>query len=156
MKINKIVDLGCGDFNWMKELDINFEYIGCDVVPEVIQENKIKYSKSNLEFINLDIIESDLPDGDLYLCRDCLVHLNNQQVEKMLQKLRGRTSYFLATSFIKRHSNPDISTGEWRPINLLEKPFNMPEPLTIINENTIKYKDLYPDKSLLLWNLECS
>jgi hypothetical protein len=44
-KVNayNIVDLGCGDFYWMKEVDLPCKYIGLDIVQEVIEENKEMY-----------------------------------------------------------------------------------------------------------------
>ena len=49
--ITKIVDLGCGDWNWMQYVNLdNINYVGYDASPEIIKNNKEKYSKkiSNL------------------------------------------------------------------------------------------------------------
>jgi len=39
-KIRILLDVPCGDFNWMKELNLQLDnYIGMDVVDKLIQEN---------------------------------------------------------------------------------------------------------------------
>ena len=43
--IKSVVDIPCGDFNWMKEIVDSFElYTGGDIVPQCIEENNKKYS----------------------------------------------------------------------------------------------------------------
>ena len=50
-KITSILDIPCGDFYWMKELDLeNIRYTGADIVEDLIEENQ-KYKKDNLTFI---------------------------------------------------------------------------------------------------------
>lgn len=31
-----LVDIGCGDYNWMKEIDLPCKYIGIDIVKEIV------------------------------------------------------------------------------------------------------------------------
>ena len=45
-KIQSILDIPCGDFNWMSSLDMkNIDYKGYDIVRSVIKENNKKYKK---------------------------------------------------------------------------------------------------------------
>lgn len=40
----KIVDLPCGDFNWMSKIDLQgATYIGVDIVEELIKKNREQY-----------------------------------------------------------------------------------------------------------------
>ena len=51
--IKSVVDIPCGDFNWMKEIVFSFEnYIGGDIVPQCIIENNERYSNSRIKFID--------------------------------------------------------------------------------------------------------
>ncbi|HVZ93307.1 MAG TPA: hypothetical protein VG797_02240 [Phycisphaerales bacterium] len=46
--VTSILDAPCGDFNWMKHVDLtNIHYIGADVVPELIAENTRRYAKDS-------------------------------------------------------------------------------------------------------------
>ena len=47
----------------------------------------------------------------------------------------------------------DIVTGDWRPLNLQDKPFNFPSPILIINENCTEDGGEYSDKSMALWDI---
>ncbi|MFY7988468.1 MAG: hypothetical protein ACOVNP_06255 [Flavobacterium sp.] len=39
--INSILDLACGDFNWMKEVNLTeIKYIGVDIVDDIIQKKQ--------------------------------------------------------------------------------------------------------------------
>jgi 16S rRNA G1207 methylase RsmC len=61
-----IVDLGCGDF-WigasLLERLPSVKYIGCDVVPEVVEYNRKTFGSNRIEFRLLDIVSADLPIG---------------------------------------------------------------------------------------------
>ena len=150
-EIKSILDLPCGDFNWMKTVDLaGIEYIGADLVPEIIQDNRIKYPE--FEFVELDIIEGKLPDVDLVFIRDCLVHFPNKIVTKTLFNIcMSDCKYVLTTTFPDHVNTNDIEMGKWRALNLEAEPFNLPKPVFIINEGLVG--DAY-DKSMALWTVE--
>jgi hypothetical protein len=149
--IRSILDLPCGDFNWMKVVDLgDIDYTGGDLVPEIIKDNRIKYPEVN--FVELDLIDSELPYADMVLIRDCLVHFPNQLVFKSLYNIcLSDCKYVLMTTFPDHVNNIDIEMGKWRPLNLQADPFNLPKPLYIINEGLVG--DAY-DKSMALWTIE--
>src|ERR1700730_1077602 len=67
------VDLGCRDFSVGKHLrPYCGRYIACDVVPALIQRNKDKFVDSKVDFRCIDIIEDDLPVGDIVFLRQVL------------------------------------------------------------------------------------
>ncbi|MGI8892652.1 MAG: class I SAM-dependent methyltransferase, partial [Bacteroidia bacterium] len=134
--IKTILDLPCGDFFWMKELDLsNVSYIGADIVEELIEENKRRYQEDNISFTVLDLTQDDLPQVELIICRDCLVHLSFEHITKSIKNIkRSNSTYLLTTSFTAHNKNINIPTGNWRPLNLMVKPYNWPSPLEIINE----------------------
>ena len=45
-RIRSILDLACGDFTWMKKINLeNVNYIGVDIVSDLIRLNTNNYSK---------------------------------------------------------------------------------------------------------------
>lgn len=151
-KIQSMLDIPCGDFNWMKEVDLkDVIYIGADIVEELIQSNNSKYV--NQHFTPLNLIEDTLPQVDLVFVRDCLGHLSNDNVLKALENIkRSGSKYLLATSFTKWSQNPDIVDGGWKCINLMIAPFYM-NPIYLINENCQEGYPHYNDKCMLLFDL---
>lgn len=155
-QMKSILDAPCGDFNWMKYIVEKIEkYIGVDVVPEIIEQNKRFYRAGNISFLNLDITVDPLPQVDVIFCRDCLVHFSYQDIWKAISNFkRSSSTYLLTTSFTGRIVNADILTGEWRPVNFEIAPFNFPMPKLIINEKCTEGNGQFADKSLVLWRLD--
>jgi hypothetical protein len=160
LNIKKILDIPCGDFNWMQHLPLkdDMEYLGVDIVEEVIKNNISSYKKSasNLDFRVGDINTDHFPYSDIIMVRDCLVHFKFNDIYQTLQNLKKQKyKYILLTSFINRPNNLDLThVGEWRPLNLQISPFNFPKPLKILNEECHEGEDAYIDKSLCLWTKE--
>ena len=152
--VKSLLDAPCGDFNWMKEAPMpDTAYIGVDVVPEMIDRNQRLYGSARREFRCLDIARGPLPRVDMIFCRDCLVHLCHADVLKALAAFKRSGSRFLvATTFSNRTSNEDITTGEWRPLNLEKAPFHLPAPLRLVSDGCPVPG--YTDKALGVWPLE--
>jgi len=148
-------DAPCGDFNWMKEVELgDVKYIGVDIVPEIIEMNKAKYRRNNIDFMVLDIVKDDLPCVDVIFCRDCFVHLTFKEIFRSLKKIRASNSiYLLTTTFVELSKNRRAVKG-WRPINLQKPPFNFPPAIKIINEKCNEQNGKYSDKSLGLWKIK--
>jgi hypothetical protein len=155
-KINSVLDIPCGDFNWMKLVNLSeIKYVGADIVKVLIEENNKNYGNTDRQFVHLNLIKDELPSLDLILVRDCLVHLSESYIFDALRNIKlGKIKFLMTTSFAERTSNKDIQTGDWRPLNLQIAPFNFPEPLLIINENCTEGKGKYADKCLMLWRVE--
>jgi SAM-dependent methyltransferase len=152
-KINSMLDIPCGDLFWMKEVELQLDYIGGDIVPALVARNQELYSHQRRRFALLDIIGDPLPRVDLIFCRDCLVHFSFHSILRALDNMRSSDSrYLLTTTFTERKSHLDIATGNWRPINLQLSPFNLPPPLFLIDEECPL--DGYRDKSLGLWKID--
>lgn len=150
--IESILDIPCGDWNWMKNVDLcGASYIGADIVKPLIDENKSKYP--NVDFRVLDITKDDLPKVDLVFVRDCFGHLTNENVHKALDNIkRSGSKYLLATSFTHYISNTDIEDGGWKPINLMCNPFDL-KPIYLINEEFEVGYPHYNDKCMILFPL---
>ena len=155
-EIKNILDIPCGDFYWMREIDFTgLNYIGGDIVSELINENIKKFKRSNINFQIIDVLEDDIPDSDLIFCRDCFVHFSFEDIFEALKNIKKKNSkYFMTTNFVERNHNDDIPTGAWRTINLCKPPFNFPEPSLIILENCPESDNQFSDKSLSLWEVK--
>ena len=151
LHITSLLDIPCGDFNWLKEVDLNFlSYIGADIVGYVIFNNNENYLKKNRNFLKLDILKDDLPKVDLILCRDLFIHFSFNDIFKSLDNIKKSGSkYLLTTSYPSIKTNHDILSGQWHPLNLLMPPFCFPKPLKFIDEKNLE-KGI-PNKHLLLW-----
>ena len=151
--IKSILDIPCGDFNWMNNVDLKeVHYIGADIVENMIEDNKNNFK--DYEFKVLDITEDDLPKVDLIFARDILGHFDYENIEKTIKNIiRSGSKYLLTTSFTKWEYNIDIKNGDWRPINLMLKPFLF-KPIYLINENCFEGNFQYNDKCLILFDLD--
>lgn len=150
-----MLDIPCGDYYWMRHVDLPVTYIGADIVQEVVKINNEKYSDIRHKFMNLDVCTDELPRVDLIFARDLLVHLSYNDIQRALQNMKkSGATWLLTTTFTGRDSNTDIKTGDWRTLNLQVSPFNFPEPLNIINEGCTQFNGDYNDKSLGLWKLQ--
>jgi len=152
--INSILDIPCGDFNWMREVNLkSISYIGADIVEEINQNNIKKYSAENKKFVKMDILKDNLPKVDLIFCRDLFIHLSYEDIFKAVTNIKKSGSKFLlTTSFMAEKKNRNCSTGGWHPINLLIKPFSFPNPLKMIDEEDDEID--VKRRSLLLWNIK--
>jgi hypothetical protein len=154
--VRTLLDAPCGDFNWMSHVKLGVrEYIGIDVVPQLVARNNENFGGPHRRFVRLDLTQESLPAADLILCRDCLVHFSYEHIFQALHNLKQSGSrYLLTTTFVWESSNREIVTGDWRPLNLQLYPFDLPQPLTIIDEKCTEYKGRYADKSLGLWKID--
>ncbi len=150
LNVESMLDIPCGDFNWMSKTGLEgINYTGADIVGKLIEDNKIKYQDQPLQFLKMNIAADEIGNYDLVFCRDCFVHLENALVLSALKNIRKSGSrYFMATNFPALKVNKDITTGEWRMINLELPPFNLPKPFLVINEGDQR---INKDKSMACW-----
>ncbi len=149
--VETLLDLGCGDFTWMKEIDIgDVRYIGADIVPSLIEENTAKFGKENISFIHADGVTDELPDADAVMIREVLFHLSFEDIRAVLLNVLGKTRrHLLMTSDSLSAFNADIRSGDWRLLNLRGAPFRFPEPILRIDESRIR-----PGRFLGVWKAE--
>ena len=154
-EVRSMLDAPCGDLFWMRDMDLEgIRYTGIDIVPALIEENRKRYASAGFEFQCADLIRDQLPQSDLILCRDCLVHLAYDDVAAAIKNMQlSQCTWLLTTTFIDRQENRDIQTGEWRAINLQRPPFNFPEPVALLDEECPHEDGAYRDKMLGLWRL---
>jgi hypothetical protein len=140
----------------MQHVDLgDFQYVGGDIVEEIIQANQDLFGSANVRFQKIDIISGPIPKADLILCRDCLVHLSNTDALCALESFRrSGAKWLLTTTFTGRTENPDLLIGHiWRPLNLELEPFLLGKSEMAISEGCTEGNNEYTDKSLALWRL---
>jgi len=137
-EITSLLDVPCGDFNWMKEVDLHgVKYIGADIVPALIEDNSRRYARENVAFRVLNLASDHLPRCDLVFVRDCLVHLSNHDAMRCIANIKASGSrYLLATTFPEVGENVDTIAPNWRATNLEKPPFDFPPPRASLDEGT--------------------
>ena len=152
-KLKSILDIACGDFSWMKELLKNDElnYVGWDIVGEIINYNKKNYSSKNINFFCKDIVnENNFGNFDLIFCRDLFIHLNINDIKKILNNVRkSKAKFFACSNNSDILINNEILVGQHRKINLSKEPFNIKKVYSTFYEGTEDcYINIYKIKDL--------
>jgi len=130
MSIN---DIPCGDFNWIEEFLKNVPeicYRGFDIVPALIQKNKMLYP--DYEFELLDVTSSSPPRADLILSKDFFNHLTYPDVKKALANMeKSHSGYLLASNNfdVVNEELPANAGSSSRHLDLCTEPFNLPVPI---------------------------
>lgn len=126
-----MVDVGCGDWNWMKRRPFAFDYTGVDIVPEVVAANQ-RHAGESVRFAVCNAIEECPPPADFALCREVIFHLSFAHAKKLIDNVKRSAKYMCVTTDFDIIFNSDIRTGDFRQINLLRAPFSFPAPVCLI------------------------
>lgn len=149
LKTRTLLDIGCGDFTWMKEVPLPYRYIGVDIVPGVIETNNALYRAEQRCFQIVDATRDPLPQADTALCREVLFHLSFKDIWCLVANIRRSGSLFLiATSDGDIKYNADILSGDFRMLNLRKAPFCFAEPTLSIPDNSVS-----PHRTLSAWRI---
>lgn len=154
--IGSMLDAPCGDWHWMREVALGAtQYTGADIVAPLIAGNTQTFGRPGVAFQCLDLTKHILPQRDLILSRDCLVHLSFHDAMKIIANFKASgAKYLLTTTFTQRVGNTDLGNDFWRPLNMTRAPFNFPAPLETVDEGCTEAGKLFADKSLGLWRLD--
>lgn len=131
-----MVDAPCGDFNWMRAVDLTgIAYTGADIVPAMIEGLQQQYPQHR--FACLDITRDQLPQADFVMIRDVLFHLSNADVVRVLQNFVASGSKWLATSHsfdVTEMVDVTSDPTTFRPVNLTAAPFHFGQPDYVLKD----------------------
>ena len=149
LQVSKFLDAPCGDWNWMRRVDLSgVDYVGADVVSNVVAKDNQQYARSGVRFIHADLTKDYLPAVDMIMCRDCWEHLSFQDIAAILKNFRSTgATWLLVSNTPSQDKNQNQHTGiGWRHLNLHLPPFSFPP-------KTESRKDHYPDVpfEIALW-----
>jgi len=124
-QLKRVVDLGCGDWQFSKLLDwTGIDYLGVDVVESVIEGNRKKYESDHIRFERVDLRAWNPSDADLYLVKDVLQHWTGAEVHAFLERMHGRE--MLITNSVTNRPYWDLARpGGFRPLDLRRPPFDL-------------------------------
>lgn len=132
------VDLGCGDFRVGQQLLPLFSaYVGVDVVAALIESHQRNYGNSTTRFAQLDVVQDEIPNGDVCFLRQVLQHLSNDQIADVLPKLQKYRWVYITEHYPSenRETKPNLDKAHGADIRLYqnsgvyltEPPFSLPE-----------------------------
>jgi ubiquinone/menaquinone biosynthesis C-methylase UbiE len=137
-KIQSILDVGCGDFNWMRTVRLDKPYIGVDISASAIKVNKILYERKaepSRTFLVANAVCDRLPSAELVIARDVLYHLTFEHIGHVLANIaRSAEKWILITNNPATTENVDIIDGKYRRLNFGIRPFRFPTPATVFQD----------------------
>jgi SAM-dependent methyltransferase len=156
--VRTVLDLPCGDFHWIRHMrwPDGLRYIGGDIVRGMIAELQKRHGGEQCSFRVLDALVDELPEADLWLCRDLNFHLPNVGVLQLLKRFaHSRVAHLLITSHAATENvNADTFMGGFQFVNLRLPPFDLPAP----EEQVPDWVAGYPERWMLLYKrttIEC-
>jgi hypothetical protein len=132
-----VVDLGCGDFSIGQQLaSACGRYLGVDIVRPLIEHNRSTFGTDQIAFQYANIVEDELPAGDICFVRQVLQHLSNAQILAVLPKLAKYRWCFitehqpsparLRCANLDKPHGEDIRVYRGSGVFLEQPPFNVP------------------------------
>ena len=144
-EIRSILDLACGDFNWMKFVINNNpnieDYCGVEIVDEIVSNNNKKYSNDKIKFTCKDVIKEEFPvNYDLVIVRDFFIHIKNDEIKKVIEKIKKSNAKFFGINSYPVQNNVDLKAfGHHRHINIELEPFGLNKPYLKLNDYDRKF-----------------
>jgi len=154
--IESILDCGCGDWNWMRTVDLTISYIGVDIVNSLIETLQSTYSKDNVVFQKMDVTKDPPETADLWLARDLLGVLDYNGIRGFIEKfLESKSLYLAVTSVETEQENTDGLPGIRRPIDIFMPPFMINDAIKIVYDGNEWFRRrlllVYTRESILEW-----
>lgn len=137
--IKSLADIPCGDFWWMRHIDLfDISYFGGDIITPQIEKISKLFPDKNFQRIDLRI--DPLPHAHLLFSRDCLFHLSNEDKRKVFDNfLDSKIEFILMSNHPLSSNNLDIATGDFGHINWQLQPWNFESPIDILYDSNQGY-----------------
>ena len=155
-KVKTLFDAPCGDFNWMRAVDVpdGMTYIGGDIAAPIVEANAAKYTSETRRFVEFDITKDAFPEADLWFCRDCLFHLPFALIVRALRGFcRSNIPFVMMTTHLNttNFENRDIKAGDFRLLDFHLAPFNLPRDVLYLFPD---YVYSFPRREMCVWSRE--
>lgn len=136
--ITSVLDLGCGDLNWIQHAkffnDKNIEYVGVDIVEFLINNHKSKFPHK--KFINDDLIKFRPSECvDIVILRDVIFHLKLNDIKTIFENIKFKFKYLCITTHDLAAGNTNnLDKYHFVKRDLFKEPFNLGIPLLKVFE----------------------
>lgn len=126
-RLNSVLDLGCGDLNWISHTsffnDNDIDYIGVDVVSSLIDGHTSKYPTKT--FICEDLVHyKNMKHSSIIILRDVIFHLQNEEILTIFENIKNKFDFLLITSCNNTVNTDNFDKYHYTPKNLHKQPFN--------------------------------
>lgn len=172
-QIKRIVDVGCGDWQFMRYVDLTgIDYTGVDAAKTVITANERAFGSANIRFAHFEGNYSVVPPADLLLCKDVLQHLDTESVCSLAKSLIPRFRYSLVTNDVPKRSllgkmidklkyknllevyglNKEIDNGDYRLLDLRMPPYLLKANVVLeweANRHSVLQRIINPKNTLV-------
>ena len=134
--VRAMVDAGCGEFGWLREVTRGLDlYLGYDIVPELTERNRqMVPDRPGHLFAEADITRAVLPRSDAILCRHCFTHLPYADISRALECFRRSGSTWLFATTHPGCEERDVEPGFWRPVDLAHVRFGLGPPQLLLRD----------------------
>ena len=139
--VQTIWDCSCGDWTWMKEIKDKLpNYIGNDIVSELVELNTKEYGSDNIKFQCGDMLEElkklENDSIDLVICRHTLEHLDTEYSVNVVREIHRVAKWAIITSI-------DAVNTQLRPNGITARSVNLEknEYYTILGDPFKRYWD---------------
>jgi SAM-dependent methyltransferase len=127
--VASIVDIGCGDWQFSRFLNLDgVRYTGLDVVASVIERVAKKYASETIRFGLMPEDWSQLPPADLLLLKDVLQHVPDAEIRRFRDIAFPKYKTCLITNSYRKLNTPrnvDIRPGGFRCLDLQAPPYSL-------------------------------
>lgn len=105
LPIRNVLDLGCGDWNWMQYLGFphpipgrRITYEGWESSQVLVDELRAKHGRDGVEFRVRDVSTEEFPKVDLIIARDILFHMPPDMALGVIKRIKRSCKYLAAPS----------------------------------------------------------
>lgn len=133
--IGSMVDIGCGDWQFSRFLDLRgIDYHGFDLAGAVVERNRRLFGSDRVRFDVMPEELDALPGAHLLVMKDVLQHLSLAQIARFREIVFPKYIFCLLTnSYAKLEhdgrptpQNTDVTPGGFRCLDLRMAPFHLP------------------------------
>lgn len=143
-KVKNVIDFGCGDWQFSQFIDWGtVNYIGIDCVDFLIEENKNKFSKSNINFRYLEKLEDFFTyNSELLIIKDVIQHWLCSEITYFLDNIIDNFDYILITNTANQKEDWQDYPERSRPLSANYYPLKKYNPIIMMRYKADPFKEI--------------